>query len=171
MKTLVETSAATLSTLVKKTVSYNLWANSQLIGYLKTKTSADLDVEIPSSFNSLRKTLMHIHAAEIFWLSVLQESVYIPPSEEMTISELMESMVNTSEAFLSFVLSLSEDELVEEVYFTSPWAEATRGRFDFIQHCMIHSTYHRGQLITIGRNLGYVDAPMTDYNFYLTFAY
>ena len=52
-----------------------------------------------------------------------------------------------------------------------PWAEATRGRFDFIQHAMIHSTYHRGQLITIGRHLGYVDAPMTDYNFYLTFAY
>jgi uncharacterized damage-inducible protein DinB len=57
------------------------------------------------------------------------------------------------------------------VFFTSPWAEATRGRFDFIQHAMNHSTYHRGQLVTIGRNLGYIDAPMTDYNFYLTFAY
>jgi uncharacterized damage-inducible protein DinB len=31
---------------------------------------------------------------------------------------------------------------------------------------MNHSTYHRGQIITIGRNLGFTDAPMTDYNFY-----
>jgi len=32
---------------------------------------------------------------------------------------------------------------------------------------MSHSTYHRGQIITIGRNLGMTDAPMTDFNFYL----
>jgi uncharacterized damage-inducible protein DinB len=33
-------------------------------------------------------------------------------------------------------------------------------------HCMNHSTYHRGQIVTMGRNLGFTDAPMTDYNFY-----
>jgi uncharacterized damage-inducible protein DinB len=171
MKTLVETPAATLSTLVKKCVSYNLWANSQLIGFLRTKPKADMDVEVASSFSSLRKTLLHIHTTEALWLSVIQESVFTPPSEDMSISELMKSIIDTSEAFLSFVLSLSEEEILEEVLFTSPWAEATWGRFDFIQHAMNHSTYHRGQLITIGRNLGYLDAPMTDYNFYLTFAY
>jgi uncharacterized damage-inducible protein DinB len=171
MKTLVETPTATLSTLVKKTVSYNLWANSQLIGFLRTKPKADLNIEVASSFSSLRKTLLHIHTTEVFWLSIIQESVYTPPSDEMSISELMDSMINTSEAFLSFVLSLSEEEILEEVFFTSPWAEAARGRFDFIQHAMMHSTYHRGQLVTIGRHLGYLDAPMTDYNFYLTFAY
>jgi uncharacterized damage-inducible protein DinB len=84
---------------------------------------------------------------------------------------LIESLVETSAEFLSYVSTLTEEQIQEEVFFTSPWAEATRGRFDFIQHAMNHSTYHRGQLVTIGRNLGYIDAPMTDYNFYLTFAY
>ncbi|MFB6801427.1 DinB family protein [Peribacillus butanolivorans] len=31
---------------------------------------------------------------------------------------------------------------------------------------MNHSTYHRGQIITIGRNVGLTDAPMTDFNIY-----
>ncbi len=37
-------------------------------------------------------------------------------------------------------------------------------------HVFNHSTYHRGQIVTIGRGLGYKDAPMTDYNFYNFFA-
>jgi len=31
---------------------------------------------------------------------------------------------------------------------------------------LTHSTYHCGQVVSIGWNLGYTDAPMTDYNFY-----
>jgi uncharacterized damage-inducible protein DinB len=171
MKTIIETSPVTLSSLVKKYASYNLWANGQLLGYLKSKPQSDLDAEVPSSFSSLRKTIVHIHTSEVFWLSVIQEKPFEAPDENMTISQLMDAMINTSAAIVNYVGSLSEEQIQEEVFFTSPWAEATRGRFDFIHHAMNHSTYHRGQLITIGRSLGYLDAPMTDYNFYLTYAY
>ena len=171
MKTIIETSPVTLSSLVKKYASYNLWANGQLVGYLKSKPEADLDTEVPSSFSSLRKTLVHIYTSEVFWLSVIQETAFEPPVEGLTIPQLMDGLIDTSAAIVNFVSRLSEAEIQQEVYFTSPWAEATRGRFDFIHHAMNHSTYHRGQLITIGRSLGYVDAPMTDYNFYLTYAY
>jgi uncharacterized damage-inducible protein DinB len=171
MRTLVETQPVTLSGLVKKYVSYNLWANSQLSGYLRSKPESDLVEEVPSSFSSLKRTLQHIHTSEVFWLSVIQQREFVPPSEDVTTRQLIESLVETSAEFLSYVSTLTEEQIQEEVFFTSPWAEATRGRFDFIQHAMNHSTYHRGQLVTIGRNLGYIDAPMTDYNFYLTFAY
>ncbi len=169
--TMLETAPVTVSSLIKKSASYNLWANSQLVGFLRTKPKSDLDIEVPSSFSSLRKTLYHIHSTEVFWLSVVQESVFTPPSEDMTISELLDATLTTSEELLSFIISLSDEEIQKEVLFSSPWAESTRSRFDFIHHVINHSTYHRGQLITIGRNLGYADAPMTDYNFYLTYAY
>ncbi|WP_315819131.1 DinB family protein [Paraflavitalea speifideaquila] len=32
---------------------------------------------------------------------------------------------------------------------------------------MNHSTYHRGQVVTIGHQVGLKDAPITDYMFYL----
>jgi len=34
------------------------------------------------------------------------------------------------------------------------------------QHCINHGTYHRGQIITIARNIGITDPPTTDYNYY-----
>lgn len=35
--------------------------------------------------------------------------------------------------------------------------------WQIILHCMNHSTYHRGQLVTMLRNLGVEDLPATDY--------
>jgi uncharacterized damage-inducible protein DinB len=41
-----------------------------------------------------------------------------------------------------------------------------------ILHCVNHATYtyHRGQLVTMGRSLEFTDALMTDYMFYLLMA-
>jgi uncharacterized damage-inducible protein DinB len=40
-------------------------------------------------------------------------------------------------------------------------------RFEFLQHCINRSTYHRGQIITIARNAGITNPPITDYAIYL----
>jgi uncharacterized damage-inducible protein DinB len=40
-------------------------------------------------------------------------------------------------------------------------------RFEMLQQCFNHGTYHRGQIVTLGRNLKITDAPATDYFFYL----
>jgi len=52
-------------------------------------------------------------------------------------------------------------------------AERSRGErvtaiADMIHHCMNHSTYHRGQLITIGRQAGLQDPPRTDFIYYVS---
>jgi uncharacterized damage-inducible protein DinB len=57
----------------------------------------------------------------------------------------------------------------EEVAFTSPWISGKAARSEYLLQVLNHSTYHRGQVITIGRNVGLTDAPMTDYNFYLLY--
>ena len=41
-------------------------------------------------------------------------------------------------------------------------------QFYFIQHCMNYRIYHRGQIITIARNVGLADPPMTDLTAFLT---
>jgi uncharacterized damage-inducible protein DinB len=37
-----------------------------------------------------------------------------------------------------------------------------------IHHVMNHSTYHRGQLVTMGRELGFMDPPKTDFMQYIS---
>jgi uncharacterized damage-inducible protein DinB len=39
-------------------------------------------------------------------------------------------------------------------------------RSEMIHHCMNHSTYHRGQIITMGKQLNLSKAPSTDLIFY-----
>ncbi|MBC7826979.1 MAG: damage-inducible protein DinB, partial [Chitinophagaceae bacterium] len=64
------------------------------------------------------------------------------------------------------IRSFTEIELVEKIKVVSPWFEANLSRCEYLQHLVSHGTYHRGQIVTIGRNVGMTDAPMTDYIFF-----
>ena len=161
----------TLGTLVKDSAIYNLWVNRTLVDWLKSKPSVLMDKIVPSSFPSLKETLVHIWDTQRFWLSVLQQ-VPAPPSFRMegfngSLEEVFEGLVDQSLEMALYIESLEESALTEDVEFDTPWVSGKQARFEFIHHCLNHSTYHRGQLITIGRNVGLTDAPMTDYNFYL----
>lgn len=48
----------------------------------------------------------------------------------------------------------------------SPWFQCNLPKYDYLMQVINHGTYHRGQIVTIGRNIGITDATNTDYNFY-----
>lgn len=168
IETIVE---AGISSLMRRYVRYNLWANRKYVTWLEAKAPDLLERDIPSSFSSLKLTLLHIWDTERFWLSILQQVPYpktFRDGFDGSLSDVLHGIVEYSETFAAYVNQLSETEIQETVTLVTPWVEGTRPRFEFILHCMNHSTYHRGQIVTIGRNCGITDAPMTDYNFYLT---
>ncbi|WP_420151493.1 DinB family protein [Spirosoma sp.] len=162
--------AFTITSFISDCTAYNSWANRQLANWLQEKPAELMDQVVPSSFPSLKETLVHIWDTQRFWLSVLQQ---VPPPLSFrlhgfsgNVEEVFAEIVAQSEAFATYVEALSEEELQENVHFDTPWVSGSRTRLEFIQHCLNHSTYHRGQLVTIGRNVGLTDAPMTDYSFY-----
>lgn len=164
--------AAGLSSLVNDYVICNEWANKRLLDWLKTKPVALMEEVVPSSFPSLRETLVHIWDVQRYWLAIIQK-VPPPPTFRFTgfdgtLEEVFDGLREHSEAFTQYIQTCSEDDLKEPCYFMIPnIVENTLARFYIILHAMNHSTYHRGQLVTIGRNVGITDAPMTDYMFYL----
>ncbi|WP_128548033.1 DinB family protein [Larkinella soli] len=165
-----EMTELTLTTFLADLADYNRWANQTLVEWLKAKPVELLDQEVPSSFPSLQKTLVHIWDTQRFWLAVLKQET--PPTSfrlngfHGTLNEVFFGIVEQSGELADYLRSLTEAELKEEVSFVTPWVAGTRSRLEFTQHCLNHSTYHRGQVVTIGRNLGLTDAPMTDYSFY-----
>ena len=50
---------------------YNLWANSRMIEVLAKLSEEKLDMEIESSFPTIRKTVWHCVRAEDIWLQRL----------------------------------------------------------------------------------------------------
>jgi len=155
-----------LAPFIKDLTAYNLWANKTIIEWLKTKPEDKMEQEVPSSFTSIRATYTHMCHTEAFWLSVVKETLP-PQSEEFkNINALFNSVIKTSEEFYKYTDSLNETDIIKTCYLDTPWVKGERPKYEFIQHIMNHSTYHRGQIVTIGRNTGITDAPMTDYNYY-----
>ncbi len=160
----------TLLSLMQDYAAYNAWANKTMAEWLSAKPTSLLEQEVISSFPSLKSTLLHIWDCQRFWLSVLQKA--LPPvsfreNYEGSIEDILQGIAGHSDEFAAYLNNLTETELQENCYFATPWIDGTRPRFEFIHHCMNHSTYHRGQLVTIARNVGLNDIPMTDYAYYL----
>ena len=162
-----------LADLIKNYSHYNYWANLTLIDWLKTKSSEALQKTIPSSFAGIELTLRHLWRTEEFWLDIIKDEkggahtdskVDVP---EPTLIELFDLLLENSLEFLHYAKQLDQDSLAKKIHVISPWFECNISRYEFILHTVNHSTYHRGQITSIGRRLGFTDAPMTDYNFFL----
>jgi uncharacterized damage-inducible protein DinB len=165
------TSETSLLTQLQDLAAYNVWAISRLADWLRTKPAALLEVEAASSFPGIKATLLHIRDVERSLLAQLQE-VPVPfaeqPGSEDSLEDVLEKLVEHAALFEEYLQSLTEEELQEECYCKVMFVgEICRPRFEIIQHCLNHSTYHRGQVITIGHQVGLRDAPMTDYLFYV----
>jgi uncharacterized damage-inducible protein DinB len=150
--------------------SYNLWANSIMSELIENLPTEKLHQTIDSSFNSIFKTLLHIWDAEYIWLKRLQGiSISEWPSKMMDKDGFSTNLFlqNTSDLsdFIGdkpinyFLESCEYSNLKGEKFSTLPEG--------IIAHVVNHSTYHRGQLVTMLRQLGIAQIPSTDFINYL----
>jgi uncharacterized damage-inducible protein DinB len=149
-------------------VRYNLWVNTRLVDLFTHTDDAIVSHEITSSFPSIRHTLIHLWDVESLWLSRLRGiSPTTFPSETFNGSneEVYEKLLATSTEFVNFIESQSENFFDETLSFTILSAKGTfhQKAVDMIHHCMNHQTFHRGQIITMARQLGMTQFPRTDY--------
>lgn len=148
--------------------AYNLWVNQQFSDWLSAKSDELLHQEVVSSFSSIIKTLNHIWATEEYWYSVIAETTEFDKREttELVTSEILEGLVNRSACLAQFIESLTEEELAKPIKIDNPWFQCELPRYEYLLQVINHGTYHRGQIVTMGRNVGITDASNTDYNFY-----
>lgn len=146
---------------------YNCWANKRITGFLD-KLDPDLwDKELNSSFRTIRKTVYHIWDAQVIWLTRLSgESFMFFPSEFFNGSndEFIKAFNEQSEKFPIFVRTQTEDELNEICNYLSTEGKQYRTSVsDVLLHSMNHSTFHRGQIVTMLRTAGFTKLDSTDY--------
>lgn len=157
-----------LKQMMTNYAEYNLWVNQQFSNWLSTKSDALLHQEVVSSFSSIIKTLNHVWATEEYWYSVIAETAEFDKREvaELVTSEVLEGLVHRSKCLAQFIASLSEEELAKTIKIDNPWFQCELPRYEYLLQVVNHGTYHRGQIVTMGRNIGITDASNTDYNFY-----
>lgn len=157
-----------LKKIMTNYAAYNLWVNQQFVNWLSAKSDELLRQEVPSSYSSIIKTLNHIWETEEYWYSVIAETS--PPERKENIdldkNEICSGLISCSSKLSNFIESLSEEELFKAVKIENPWFQCELPISDYLLQVVNHGTYHRGQIVTIGRNIGITDASNTDYNFY-----
>ncbi|WP_313090017.1 DinB family protein [Chryseobacterium flavum] len=158
-----------LKTLVSKSAQYNNWVVNKYIDWLSTKSDEQLNQESISSFPTILKTLHHIWQTQEYWWSHISENNdfdFTKTTETTSKEDIFNAIKNNSQKLVDYVESLSEEDLSKNVKVESPWFQCDFSKYEYIQHAILHGTYHRGQIVTMGRNIGITDAPMTDFNFW-----
>jgi uncharacterized damage-inducible protein DinB len=144
---------------------YNPWANQRLFDASAVLTAEERERDLHASFVSLEGTLIHILWGERGWLNFWQTGSFVPqPStgDYPDFASLREAWTRHDEAYVTYLRGLTQQEL--DSPRTLDATTYTLG--ELIQHALNHSTYHRGQLALLLRQLGHTP-PFTDYHDFL----
>jgi uncharacterized damage-inducible protein DinB len=154
-----------MNTLLEQ-LNYNRWANLRLIDAMTDLDARSYRQNITSSFPSIHQTLVHILWAEELWLERWQGRSFVSsldPEEYPSLQIVRKRLEGIHTKQVAFLLTLpaeGADRLVGYMNFRGERWEYTLRQM--VQHLTMHSTYHRGQLTTLLRQLGQVP-PSTDY--------
>lgn len=156
--------------LVSNYTEYNIWANLRLTDWLKSLDESLLQTETKSSFDTIDHTLQHMLRTQLFWKAFIDEQNVVgfnwrvrKEKVSVIIDELMESSHHMHACFASY----NEADLLKKLTLDMAWAKNQLCRYEYIIHVINHSTFHRGQIITMARTLGVEDGvPATDYNIF-----
>lgn len=146
--------------------SYNIWANYKAIEWLQQITDAQWEQVVTSSFGSVRQTALHIASAEKIWIDFWTKDpapVFISNTFTGTKQELMAIWEKASTGMKDFLTTYPSHDLMEPVTFRYPrGGEAQLPFVHTFSHIINHSTYHRGQLVTLLRQVGFTNMSSID---------
>ena len=143
---------------IKALYEYNWWANARILDAASRLTPEKFTKDLRSSYPSVRDTLVHVMSAERIWLKRWKGTspkAMLAPSDFRTISPLKARWAKVEREQAQFVSSVTEESLKTIIAYVNTEGETWRyPLWQTMQHVVNHSTYHRGQVTTMLRQLG-----------------
>ena len=162
---------------IRTLYAYNRWASRRLFAALDKLSEQQFATQVQSSFPSIRETVFHILFAEWLWLKRWQGTSPRstlpdpdaspatwdtlspggrPSAKDLAMLPALKAFANSIEQERKdFLRGLNDDVLQAPLQFSdmagTPYAEPL---VHLMQHVANHSSYHRGQVTTLLRQLG-----------------
>jgi uncharacterized damage-inducible protein DinB len=156
-------------TQTRQLLLYTLWADRAALAAIRPVRSEDLSRDAGVSFGSVLGTLVHILGSERLWLSRFtgQTAPSLPSVEDFpNFLSLAVAWEETAAEMEFFLASFTEDQLAAEITWTSTEGVTySAPLWQPVTHMVNHATYHRGQVASLLRQLGY-QPPTTDMIWY-----
>ena len=156
--------------LLLQYAQYNAWANKKLSETVGRLSHDQQHQQIPSSFDSIFKTMMHLLDVESIWWQRLKLSEQIDwPGRTFTgdINDLIQELLRNSSQWEYWVRNASDVALTHVfAYQNSKKEHFKQPVYEVLVHLFNHQSYHRGQLVTMLRQAGVEKIPATDFIVY-----
>jgi uncharacterized damage-inducible protein DinB len=123
----------------------------------ETLAPEQYEVDHRSSHGGIAGTLMHIIVAHEYWLARwLDEapSVTHTPAEVPAFADAKMRWKGVEKKLVEFIDGLTDEELARPRTYKSSKGEYSLPLWQAMQHLANHSTYHRGQITTMLRQMG-----------------
>jgi uncharacterized damage-inducible protein DinB len=147
--------------------AFDTWANDLVFDALAELDDDALRRDLKASHESVFGTLVHLVGAEEVWLarwtSGGQSKVTLPSPDSIPALDALRQRWNQIRAERdAFVDELNDDTIGDSLTMTNSRGDAYRHTYqEMFQHVVNHSSYHRGQIVTLLRQLG-ATPPATD---------
>lgn len=153
--------------LLKQMSAYNIWANQKIMDAILALPPEKHTAHVPSSFNSLQATILHMWDAEsIWWQRMKLHERFVRPSENFkgNCQDAVNGLMSQARLWEGWVSNTSALALEHVFQYRNNKKELMKiPVFQMLMHVFNHDTYHRGQLINMLRQLGEDKLPGTDF--------
>ena len=144
---------------------YNAWANRRILDACDALSEDQFTRDLRSSFPSVGETLAHIAAAQWIWIERWHgRSPTAPPDwyKSADRAALRERFNALDRDLIEFASHLGPADLERVTEYRNMSGQSSaQPLWQPLQHLANHSTYHRGQITTMLRQLG-AAPPHTD---------
>jgi uncharacterized damage-inducible protein DinB len=145
---------------------YNLWANDIVHSWLNNITDEQWEQTVISSFNSIATTTLHVASAETVWVDRLNKAVapvWLQSDFKGSKNETLDVWNEASKNLKSFIENFDETKLPVNLHFKRLNGDAYEmPHYQVFAHVFNHSSYHRGQIVTMLRQVGFDGVGSTD---------
>jgi uncharacterized damage-inducible protein DinB len=159
-----------LAGAVRQLLLYTMWADRSCLKAVEGVRGEDLARETGTSFGSMLGTLAHILCAQRIWLARFEGKALdpVPAVSDYPDGATLTAAWGEVAAEVGFLIAaLTGEQLHFEITWTnSQGITSTRPLWQAIIQLVNHSTYHRGQVVSLMRQLGY-PPPTTDFIYFL----
>lgn len=152
--------------LLQQYAAYNAWASKLLFERISKLSEEEINKEIVSSFPSVYKTVQHMWLAEEVWWQRLKLVEHIElQSDKFTgsFNEMSAHLSKQSQQWVAWVDGATDNQLEHVFAYVRNKEQQKMPVYEMLQHVFNHGTYHRGQLVTMLRQLGADKIPQTDF--------
>ncbi|HEU4436999.1 MAG TPA: DinB family protein, partial [candidate division Zixibacteria bacterium] len=143
---------------IRALYDFNRWANGRVLEAAEKLSPEQLTKDLKNIFPSVRDTLVHIMAAEWIWLERWRGTspkALLGTAEFPTVPAIRNRWAEIGHGQKKFLAEASAESLQRVVAYLN-----LRGQrweyplWQMLQHLVNHSSYHRGQITTMLRQLG-----------------